>query len=180
LFDVPMLRADAEQLASMVERSGTRLTSVVVSHAHSDPFMGLDVITARFPLARVITTSQVVTDIKDDGPAMFALVKGRLGSEGPDRLVVPESLTNVRLRLGSADVEIVEFDQGESKHTAALYLPGSKALFVADLVYNGAHLYVAERHVEAWLARLDELEQYAAGRVSTLYPGHGAPSACSS
>jgi glyoxylase-like metal-dependent hydrolase (beta-lactamase superfamily II)/ketosteroid isomerase-like protein len=175
LFDVPMLRADAEQLASMVQASSSRLTAVIVSHAHPDHFMGLDVITERFPEARVLSTPRVVADVAEDGPAMFALLKGRLGPAGPSRLVVPEPLTDLRLQVGSSPAEVVEFEEGESKHTAALHLPGSKALLCADLVYNGAHLYVAERHIDGWLTRLDELEQYAAGRVTTLYPGHGLP-----
>jgi glyoxylase-like metal-dependent hydrolase (beta-lactamase superfamily II) len=144
-------------------------------HAHPDHFLGLDVITDRFPEARVWSTPHVVADVRDDGPAMLALVQSRLGPAAPARLVVPESLTNFRLRLGSIELEIVEFGEGESKHTAAVYIPGSKALLLADLVYNGAHLYLAERRIDAWLARLDELEQYAAGRISKLYPGHGAP-----
>jgi tRNA A37 methylthiotransferase MiaB len=41
------------------------------------------------------------------------------------------------------------------------------------LVYNQAHLYLQEKHLESWLARLDELETYANNRVTTIHPGHG-------
>jgi hypothetical protein len=47
-----------------------------------------------------------------------------------------------------------------------------KALLAA-VVYNRAHLYLQERHLESWLARLDELKNFAKGRVETLHPGHG-------
>jgi hypothetical protein len=43
-------------------------------------------------------------------------------------------------------------------------------------VYNGAHLYVAEKHFASWLERLDELESFAKGRITTIHPGHGAAS----
>jgi glyoxylase-like metal-dependent hydrolase (beta-lactamase superfamily II)/ketosteroid isomerase-like protein len=174
LFDVPMLRSDAVSLAAMIEESGKRLSTVVISHAHPDHFMGLDVITDRFPKLRTLSTPDVVADLKQDGPGIFTLLKGKLGAEGPSRLVVPEPLPEPRLRLGSVELEVVEFGEGESKHMAAIYIPALKALLSADLVYNGAHLYLAERHIEAWLGRLDDLEQFADGRVSAIYPGHGA------
>lgn len=42
------------------------------------------------------------------------------------------------------------------------------------MIYNGAHAYLYERSLDGWLARLDELEQFAAERgVHTIYPGHG-------
>jgi glyoxylase-like metal-dependent hydrolase (beta-lactamase superfamily II) len=56
---------------------------------------------------------------------------------------------------------------------AAVYIPTLKALLSADLVYNQAHLYLQEKHLESWLARLDELEAYANNRVTTIHPGHG-------
>jgi glyoxylase-like metal-dependent hydrolase (beta-lactamase superfamily II)/ketosteroid isomerase-like protein len=174
LFDVPMLRADADRLASMIADSGCRLSIVMISHAHPDHFLGLDVIAGRFPQARLVTTGNVAADLQRDGPGIFALLKGKLGAQGPERLVVPDALTEPRLRLGSADLEVVEFGEGEGRHMATVYLPGLKALLCADLVYHDAHLYLAERHPEAWLERLDELEQFAAGRVSAFYPGHGA------
>lgn len=39
----------------------------MISHAHPDHFMGLDMITERFPKAQAVSTQNVVTDIKTDG-----------------------------------------------------------------------------------------------------------------
>src|SRR5580704_5534656 len=61
LFDVFMLRSDARQIADGIAKSGKTLKSVMISHAHPDHFMGLDVITERFPEAQVVSTQNVVT-----------------------------------------------------------------------------------------------------------------------
>lgn len=136
----------------------------MVSHAHPDHFMGLDVITERFPKARVVSTQNVVADIRADGPSMLSMLQGKLG---------PEALSQPALIVEGIKVDVLEFGECESKHIAAVYLPGSKSLLSADLVYNQAHLYLQERHLESWLARLDELEAFAKDRITTIHPGHG-------
>lgn len=93
LFDVFMLRSDAEQLVDGIAKSGKSLKTVMVSHAHPDHFMGLDLITERFPKARVVSTQNVVADIRGDGPSMLSLLRGKLGPEAPKRLVIPEALS---------------------------------------------------------------------------------------
>jgi len=173
LFDVFMLRSDAAQLADSIAKSGKTLKAVMVSHAHPDHFMGLDVITERFPKAIVVSTQNVVADIRTDGTWMFSMLQSKLGPEAPKRLVIPEALSEPALTIEGTKLEVFEFGECESKHIAAVYLPGSKALLSADLVYNHAHLYLQERHLESWLARLDELETFARNRVTTIYPGHG-------
>jgi glyoxylase-like metal-dependent hydrolase (beta-lactamase superfamily II) len=173
LFDVFMLHSDAKQIADGIAKSGKTLKTVMVSHAHPDHFMGLDVVTERFPKVRVVSTQNVVTDIKTDGPWMFSMLRDKLGLEGPTRLVIPASLAESDLTIEGAKLEVVEFGEAESKHMAAVYIPTLKALLSADLVYNQAHLYLQEKHLESWLARLDELETYANNRVTTIYPGHG-------
>ncbi len=174
LFDVVQLHSEAAQLADMIAQSGKTLKTVMISHAHPDHFMGLDVITERFPQARVVSTANVVADIRENGPWIFSLLQRKLGPEGPTRLVVPEGLAEQNLHIEETKLEIVEFGEGESKHIASVYIPSLKALLSADLVYNNAHLYLQERHLESWLARLDDLEKFAQNRVSTIYPGHGA------
>jgi glyoxylase-like metal-dependent hydrolase (beta-lactamase superfamily II) len=174
LFDVPMLGSDAARLADMVHASAKALTTVMISHAHPDHFMGLDVIIDRFPRARVVSTGSVAADIEQDGPWMLSLLQSKLGPEAPARLVIPQPLSEPVLQIDGMPLEIVEFGEGESKHTATLRLPVVKALIAADLVYNNAHLYLADRHLDSWLARLDELQAFAAERISTIHPGHGA------
>lgn len=88
-------------------------------------------------------------------------------------MVVPEALAEPILTLEGVKLEIVEFGEGESKHIAAVYIPELKSLLSADLVYNQAHLYLQERHLESWLVRLNELERFAKDRVVTIHPGHG-------
>ncbi|MGO8912591.1 MAG: MBL fold metallo-hydrolase [Bradyrhizobium sp.] len=175
LFDVVQLHSEAAQLAEMIARSGKTLKAVMISHAHPDHFMGLDVITERFPRAQVVSTPNVAADIRENGPWMFSLLQNKLGPEGPTRLVIPEATPEPTLRVDGAELAIVEFGEGESKHIACLYIPEARALLAADLVYNDAHLYLQERRLESWLLRLDELEAFARDRVSTIYPGHGKP-----
>ena len=57
------------------------------------------VITERFREAQVVSTQNVVTDIKADGPWMFSMLQGKLGEEGPTRLVVPKLLTESVLAI---------------------------------------------------------------------------------
>lgn len=175
LFDVFMLRADSAQIAKGIEKTGKTLTTVMISHAHPDHFMGLDVITERFPQARIVSTANVVADISADGPWMFKMLQGKLGQQGPKKLVIPEALTKPKLKLDGVDLEVVEFGEGESKHLAALQIPQMKAFLAADLVYNQAHLYLQERRLESWLVRLNELEEFSKNRIKTFYPGHGQP-----
>jgi len=173
LFDVPMLRSDALRLAEEITRSGKNLNAVFISHAHPDHFMGLDAMTEKFPWTRVVATRNVVADIRDDGPWMLSLMQQKLGPEGPRRLVIPEIFSNSVLPLEESRIEIVEFGTGESRHMATLFIPDLGALLAADLIYHQAHCHLQEKHLDEWLARLDELERFSRGRVTTLYPGHG-------
>ncbi|MBV8066440.1 MAG: MBL fold metallo-hydrolase, partial [Candidatus Eremiobacteraeota bacterium] len=175
LFDVVMLRSDAEKLADTIERSGKSLETVLVSHAHPDHFLALEVIAARFPKARIVSTANVVADICTDGQWMMSVVQQRFGADAPSRLVIPEILSESAFQLEDHTLEIVAFGEGESKHTACLHIPSMGTLLCADLLYDAAHAYLQERHLESWLARLDELESFIESRrVSLIYPGHGS------
>jgi glyoxylase-like metal-dependent hydrolase (beta-lactamase superfamily II) len=81
LFDVPMLQSDARVLAEAIDRTGRRLTTVFIWHAHPDHFLASDLIADRFPAARFVSAPNVVADIEADGPRMLRMLQGRLGPE---------------------------------------------------------------------------------------------------
>ena len=174
LFDVPMLQSDARRLADMISASGKALRKIIISHAHPDHFMSLDLISERFPQAEAVSTRNVLADIETDGPWMLSLLQGKIGSEATSRLVIPKVASDLGFELEGIKMEIVEFGECEAKHIAALFIPDSQSLLSADLVYNNAHLYLQERHLESWLQRLEELADFTRDRVSRIYPGHGS------
>jgi glyoxylase-like metal-dependent hydrolase (beta-lactamase superfamily II) len=175
LFDVFMLHSDAAQLAKEIETSGKMLKAVMISHAHPDHFMGSDAIVERFPNVPVVSTSNVIKDIAEDSPWMFSIIQKKWGAEAPKRVLIPEPITANPFEIDGIEVQVMEFPEGESKHLACLYIPSMKALISGDVVDNGAHLYMAERHMESWISRLDEIETFAKDRIATFYPGHGPP-----
>jgi glyoxylase-like metal-dependent hydrolase (beta-lactamase superfamily II) len=175
LFDIFMLRDDAAALAEKIKGSGKTLSRLFVSHAHPDHFMGAEVIADLFPGVQVISTPATVADIEQDGPWMLDLLQKKLGANGPGRLVIPSPMTGGSMTLEGETLEIVEFPEGESKHVSTIYIPGTKSLLTADLLYHDTHCYLTEKRPEAWLQRLDDLHAFCRGKVSTAYPGHGEP-----
>jgi len=122
-----------------------------------------------------LSTENVAKDIASDGPWIVKILQQKLGKAGPGRFVVPEVMTASRIVLEGKELEVMEYPESESKHIATLYIPSLKAHLTSDIIYHHAHCYLQERHLEAWLKRLGELEQFIPGRVTTLYPGHGEP-----
>ncbi len=66
--------------------------------------------------------------------------------------------------------ELVAFDGGHTGSDVILYLPQEKIVFSGDLVFNGAHPYLADGSPDKLLTILQELKNYP---VEQLVPGHG-------
>lgn len=175
LFDIFMLRDDAAVLADKIQASGKTLTRLFISHAHPDHFMGTEVIVDRFPHVEVISTPATIANIAEDGPWMLKFLQEKLGPKGPKELILPKPISGSSITLEGATLDIAEFPEGESKHVSTIYIPSLKAHIAADLVYHETHCYLTEKRPQAWLDRLDDLEKFCQDKVSTLYPGHGAP-----
>lgn len=175
LFDVFMLREDTAALVERIKATGKTLTRVFISHAHPDHFMGTEVIVDHFPDVEVISTPTTIANVNEDGPWMLELLRKKLGPNGPQRIVVPKPGSGKELAVEGVTLEIVEFNEGESKHVSTILIPSQKAHITADLIYHQTHCYLAEKRPEAWLQRLQDLEAFCRDKVSMIYPGHGEP-----
>lgn len=176
LFDVVQTRTDASRLADGIGASGKRLTTIFISHAHPDHYMGLDVLATRFPSARIVALPEVVQDIESSGPALWKLLQARWGSDGPERLVLPEPLDANTIDLEGMPLRVLRFEAGESAHLGALFVPQTGDLFCGDLLYNRFHLFLREKRADDWLKSLDSFAVTAKREgILRLFPGHGKP-----
>jgi len=153
LIDVVQTRRQASRLADTIQKSRKHLTLIFITHVHPSDHLGLDVLTERFPGARLVSTPEVCADLRSYG---HALVPQPIG----------DSLT-----LEGATLKILKFENGESTHAAAVYDPVSRRLFAGDLVANNVHLNIREKRIDGWLRQLDALQKIPIDRI---YPAHGA------
>ena len=71
----------------------------------------------------------------------------------------------------SRRVQLISRGKGHTESDLILYLPDDGVLFTGDLVFNGAHPYLAHGFLEEWKAYLQYLETL---EVQNVIPGHGA------
>ena len=171
LVDSQFLVTDAQAVADMVTKSGRKLTTVLLTHAHPDHYLGLAVIHAAFPAAAIVTTPRVLMDFNANAPGTLALLQQvGLGSVIATSLVTPSPLAGDTITLDGKPLRVVEMpNAGETAHAAALALPGG-ALVSGDLLMNHVHLYLGECHSEGWQQNLDAVKAMG---FTTFYPGHG-------
>ena len=171
LVDGQLFKADANKVIDLVKASGKKLTTVFLTHAHPDHYLGLDTIHLAFPQAKVVTTAAVLKEFNTKAPGTFMYLKGMLTDQIADALTTPEALTGTTILIDGQELTVIEAAHvGESESAAALALPGKKSLIAGDLVYHDIHLVLAECQWQGWLDNLTALKGMG---FETIYPGHG-------
>ncbi|EYF03136.1 Metallo-beta-lactamase superfamily protein [Chondromyces apiculatus DSM 436] len=173
LVDGQFMLADAEAVIAMVQASGKTLTTIFVTHAHPDHYLGLLPIQEAFPDAKVVSTASVVADYDAAAQATFDSLKPQLGPAIADGITPLVAVSGDALELEGHTIRILEIPEpGESVHAAALVLEAESTLIAGDLLYNDVHLVLSECGAEGWIENLNTTIQPLA--MERIFPGHGA------
>jgi glyoxylase-like metal-dependent hydrolase (beta-lactamase superfamily II) len=171
LVDASFTKSDAQQLAQLVKTSGKRLTSIFITHAHPDHFLGLPVVVETFPEVQVVATAAVADAMRTAAPEYHATYAPVFGDALADTYVVAEPLTGSELSLEGETIRVIEIGPGEADVSSALYVPSLKAIATGDQIFNGVHVWLVQYRPQGSLDGIRRLRD--AGPIEIVLPGHG-------
>src|SRR3984893_1534130 len=89
IFDGQLLLPYAGEVASYVQTLGKPVDRIILSHAHTDHWAGLQVLTERFADARVFALDGVADPIRARGPARLDGLRRTYGDKAATKVTVP-------------------------------------------------------------------------------------------
>lgn len=172
LIDAQFQRNDAENLVKKIQQSGKKLTTIYISHSDPDFYFGLDVITAAFPKAKVITTPQTITEIQKTKQGKVAYWGAILKENAPKVIVIPEPLQGDNFTVDGQKIEIKGLN-GPTPERTFVWIPTLRAAIGGVAVSGNIHLWAADTQTiesrKNWLKTLDKI---TALKPAIVVPGH--------
>jgi hypothetical protein len=129
IFDGQLLLPYAEEVASYEQTLGKPVDRIILSHAHTDHWSGLQVLTERFPDARVFALDGVADQLRARGPARLDSLRRVYGDRIATKVTVPtETITEGLQRIDGITYDFKRFVDAESDLQLAALLPEQKVL----------------------------------------------------
>jgi glyoxylase-like metal-dependent hydrolase (beta-lactamase superfamily II) len=175
IFDGQLLLPYAAEVASYVQTLGKPIDRIILSHGHTDHWGGLQVLTERFPDARVFALDGIADQVRARGPARLDGLRRTYGDKVATKVTIPtEIITEGVQRIDGVTYDFKRFVDGESDLQLAALLPDQKVLMAFDLVFSpNQHLFTGANQFDHWIIVLESLK--ALQGYDTIIIGHDTP-----
>src|ERR1700733_9244925 len=175
IFDGQLLLPYADEVASYVQTLTKPLDRIILSHAHTDHWGGLQLLTERFPDARVFALDGIADQVRAKGPARLDGLRRTYGDKAATKVTVPtEIITQGPQRIDGVTYDFKRFVDAESDLQLAALLPDQKVLMAFDLVFSPTqHAFTGANHFDHWVIVLESLK--ALQGYDTIIIGHDTP-----
>jgi glyoxylase-like metal-dependent hydrolase (beta-lactamase superfamily II) len=175
IFDGQLLLPYADEVASYVQTLGKPIDRIILSHAHTDHWGGLQILTERFPKARVFALDGIADQVRARGPARLDGLRRTYGDKAATKVTVPtETITEGLQRIDGVTYDFKRFVDAESDLQLAALLPEQKVLMAFDLVFSpNQHAFTGANHFDHWMIVLESLK--ALQGYDTITIGHDTP-----
>jgi glyoxylase-like metal-dependent hydrolase (beta-lactamase superfamily II) len=180
LVDTLPTIADSRQLADRIAASGQELTTIYLTHAHVDHYLGTATLLERFPRAKVVATGATVRLIGEeartgkDRAAYAPLFVDEIGSV----VVVPAVLTDHRIELEGHHLHAIDAGPSEISHSSFLHIPELGAVIVGDIAYHDVHAALFDRDPgsrQRWIRTIQDVQAMEPDIVVAAHRRPGAP-----
>jgi glyoxylase-like metal-dependent hydrolase (beta-lactamase superfamily II) len=178
LVDAQLTKTSAEKVLQQIEETNKPLSTIYITHAHADHFLGLEVFKEAYPAVRIIATSEVVDRINIVYQEKIDKWKKILGTGATSHAVAIEKFDGNFIEFESSKIEVLKNIQGDTDENTMLWIPGQGILIAGDVLFNDMHVYTPETDSKARGKWLNSLQKIRELKPSVVIPGHskvGAP-----
>src|ERR1700738_372979 len=160
IFDGQLLLPYADEVASYVQTLGKPVDRIILSHAHTDHWSGLQVLTERFADARVFALDGIADQLHARGQARLDSFRPIYGDRIATRVTVPPGTMTAGLqRIDGINYDFKRVVDAESDLQLAALLPEQKVLMAFDLVFSpNEHAFTVVDHFDHWIIVLESLK----------------------
>jgi len=175
IFDGQLLLPYADEVASYVQTLGKPVDRIILSHAHTDHWSGLQVLTERFADARVFALDGIADQLHARGQARLDSFRPIYGDRIATKVTVPtEIIAEGVQRIDGITYDFKRFVDAESDLQLAALLPEQKVLMAFDLVFSpNEHAFTVVDHFDHWMIVLEQLKVLQG--YDTITIGHDTP-----
>jgi glyoxylase-like metal-dependent hydrolase (beta-lactamase superfamily II) len=172
LTDPPLTTEQARLLGDWVAAKGRNVTDIFVTHGHGDHWFSAGLLAERFG-ARVVASPGVIAQMHANVAQRPLLWDKVYSGLIPDTPVTAVSVPGNRFALEGHPLVIVDVGSTDSPDTSVLHVSDLELVVAGDVIYNGVHMYLAQRVVagsfEPWREAIDKVE---ALRPRHIVSGH--------
>ena len=174
LIDAQFLTSEAAKLADRIAATGTTLKAIFITHPDVDHYTGTAVLHERFPNAPIYMTAKALAHFKATVDQKLAGVRKLFPSEMPSSVPTPEALPSAHLTVDGQSVEIIPDLQGDVLEPANSFvrIPSLRAVVAGDIVFNGAHVFLADSNEQSRANWLKSIQRIASLHPLILVAGH--------
>jgi glyoxylase-like metal-dependent hydrolase (beta-lactamase superfamily II) len=160
LTDPAFTTEQAHALGDWVAAKGRNLTDICITHGHGDHWFAAGLLAERFG-ARVVATAGTIAQMHA-AIAARPLLWDKLYRGIPPSPVTAVTIPGNRFRLEGHDLEMVEVGHADTDDNSVLHVPALGLVVAGDVIYNGAHMYLAESVMVGglgpWRRAIDKVE----------------------
>jgi glyoxylase-like metal-dependent hydrolase (beta-lactamase superfamily II) len=166
LTDPGFTTEQASALGDWVARHDRKVTDIFITHGHGDHWFAAGLLAQRFG-ARVVATQGTIVQMHANvatRPFLWDKVYTGIPPSPVTAVEVPSHFT-----LEGHDLVVVEVGHSDTESTTVLHVPDLDLVVAGDVIYNGAHLFLAESALAgdfgSWRAAIDKVEALAPRRI---------------
>src|ERR1700745_4007402 len=135
-----------DALADWVKCFKKRVTTILITHGHSDHWIGLQRLLKHFPGVRTMARPAVRdrAQFEATNPNLRKYWQGIFPGEIPETPTVPDVTTETFVELEGHRIDLIDIGQGDTEHSTIMHIPSIAAIVAGDVVYNQVHMMTGE------------------------------------